>query len=187
MQKKDDSVRGYILCALFAALITIGAQIRIPVPVVPFTLQFLFTTLAGLTLGSRRGAMAVAVYVAAGLAGLPVFSSGGGLGYVLQPSFGYLPGFIVGAWLSGFIAERGGWSFKSGLTASFAGLFAVYLCGMSYCWVLSSYVLNAPVAIGPLVTYGFLLAVPGDAVLCFISAAAAAKLSERSVIVNVRV
>ena len=44
-----------ILCALFAALIAVGAFIKIPVPFVPFTLQLLFTTLAGIVLGPKYG------------------------------------------------------------------------------------------------------------------------------------
>ena len=91
--------RDMVLFALFTALIAIGAFIRIPVPFCPFTLQLLFTTLAGLLLGSRRGAASVAVYVLLGLVGLPVFTSGGGPSYIFQPTFGYLIGFIGGAWL----------------------------------------------------------------------------------------
>ena len=53
---RNSKLRNQILCAIFTALIAIGAFIRIPVPVVPFTLQFLFTTLAGVLLGSRLGA-----------------------------------------------------------------------------------------------------------------------------------
>ena len=67
-----------ILCALFAALIAIGAFLRVPVPLVPFTLQFLFTTLAGLLLGKKAGSAAVWLYVLLGLVGLPIFAEGGG-------------------------------------------------------------------------------------------------------------
>lgn len=98
--------RDLVLFALFTALIAIGAFIRIPVPFCPFTLQLLFTTLAGLLLGSRRGAASVAVYVFLGLIGLPVFTSGGGPSYIFQPTFGYLLGFIGGAGLTGYIAHQ---------------------------------------------------------------------------------
>lgn len=91
---------------MFAVLITVGAYIKVPVPVVPFTLQLLFTTLAGLLLGSRLGATSVVLYIVMGLAGLPVFATGGGLGYVLEPSFGYLVGFAAAAWVTGRIAEK---------------------------------------------------------------------------------
>ena len=89
-----------VLTAMFTALITAGAYIRIPVPVCPFTLQFLFTTLAGIVLGKNKGAAATALYVVLGLAGLPVFTGGGGIGYVLQPTFGYLIGFIAGLFVN---------------------------------------------------------------------------------------
>ena len=60
--------RGIVLCGLFSALIAIGAFLQVPVPFMDyFTLQFLFVTLAGMLLGSRRGSLAVAVYVAVGL------------------------------------------------------------------------------------------------------------------------
>ena len=95
-----------ILCALFAALTAVGAFIKIPVPVVPFTLQLLFTMLAGLLLGGRRGAAAVTAYILMGLLGFPVFAEGGGLGYILKPSFGYLIGFAAAAYLTGCIANK---------------------------------------------------------------------------------
>lgn len=52
-----------VLCAMFVVLITIGAFIKIPVPVVPFTLQYLFTMLAGLLLGAKMGLTSVLVYI----------------------------------------------------------------------------------------------------------------------------
>ena len=72
--------KSMIYCGLFTALIAAGAFIKIPVPVVPFTLQYLFTMLAGLFLGSRRGMISVVAYMLLGLAGLPIFSEGGGSG-----------------------------------------------------------------------------------------------------------
>ena len=83
-----------ILVALFAALIAVGAFIRIPVPLVPFTMQTFFVVLAGMLLGKKLGAASALVYLAIGLIGIPVFTQGGGIGYVLKPSFGYLIGFI---------------------------------------------------------------------------------------------
>lgn len=120
-----------VLFGLFTALIAIGAFIKIPVPVCPFTLQLLFTTLAGLILGSRNGACSVGLYVLLGLAGVPVFTEGGGPSYIFQPTFGYLIGFIAGAWLTGWIFERSGdFSFGKTLFANLAGLLVVYLFGM---------------------------------------------------------
>ncbi len=169
--------REMVLFALFTALTAIGAFIRVPVPVCPFTLQLLFTTLAGLILGSNKGAASVAVYVALGLAGVPVFTQGGGPGYIFQPTFGYLLGFIAGAWLTGKIAETADRiSFARLLLASFAGLLAVYLFGMVYVYIINNYYLNTPIGIWPVVLYCFLLAVPGDICLCIVAAVLAKKL-----------
>ena len=71
--------KSIIYCGLFTALIAVGAFIKIPVPVVPFTLQYLFTMLAGLLLGARLGSLSVFAYMVLGLAGLPIFTEGGGL------------------------------------------------------------------------------------------------------------
>lgn len=169
--------RSLILCALFCALIAVGAFVKIPVPVVPFTLQFLFTTMAGLLLGPRWGTASVLAYVALGLAGLPIFSAGGGIGYLAQPSFGYLISFSVGTFLTARIA----WavpqaSSKRLLGACFTGLGAVYVGGMAYYYVLCNFVIGTPIALGPLVLYCFILAVPGDIALCFASALLAKRL-----------
>ena len=76
MMSKTKSI---VYCGLFTTLIAIGAFIKIPIPVVPFTLQYLFTMMAGLLLGSKLGAMSVALYMLLGLVGLPVFAEGGGI------------------------------------------------------------------------------------------------------------
>lgn len=162
--------RETVFFGLFTALIAVGAFIRIPVPVCPFTLQLLFTTLAGLLLGSRKGALAVALYVALGLAGVPVFTEGGGPSYIFQPTFGYLIGFIAGAWLTGRIREGWGGSFGKVLLANLAGLLIVYLFGMVYVYLINNFYLGTPIGIWPVVLYCFLLAVPGDICLCILAA-----------------
>ena len=160
-----------IYCSLFTALIAAGAFIKIPVPVVPFTLQYLFTMLAGLLLGSKRGTISVVAYMLLGLAGLPIFSEGGGLWYVFKPSFGYIIGFCLGTYVTGRIAEhlKKKTIFRY-LLANLAGLMIVYACGMIYYYVICNYVLNTPIAVGPLFLYCFVLAVPGDTALSVLGA-----------------
>lgn len=102
------SVRDMTFAALFAILVGVGANIRIPFPLVPLTLQTFVVFLTGLLLGSRRGALALTLYMALGLLGLPVFAGGGGFHNVLAPSFGFIVGFIPAAWLTGRIAEHRG-------------------------------------------------------------------------------
>ncbi|MBT3345922.1 MAG: biotin transporter BioY [Gemmatimonadetes bacterium] len=112
-----------------AALTAVAAHLRIPLPYVPLTLQPAVVCLAGLWLGSRAGAMSQLVYVIVGLVGFPVFAKGGGPQYVLEPSFGYLIGFIPGAFTVGYIAG-GRDTFRRTLLAVGAGLLVIYLVGV---------------------------------------------------------
>lgn len=175
--KWEFTVRDMAMCALFTTLTAVGAFIKIPVPVVPFTLQFLFTMLAGLFLGSKKGAVSVAVYVLLGLAGVPVFAEGGGFWYILKPSFGYLIGFIIATYVTGKITENMK-KLTAGkiLGANFMGLFTVYGIGMVYYYVICNYIIDTPIGLWPLFLYCFLLAVPGDICLCILGAFLAKRL-----------
>lgn len=169
-KKVFSSPKSLILGGMFSALIAVGAFIKIPIPVVPFTLQFLFTTLAGLLLGSKLGAISVGVYIAIGLLGIPVFAQGGGLGYIFQPTFGYIIGFCIGTYVTGLIVEKVvNPSFKRVLVANFAGLALVYLFGMIYYYIIANYYINSPISVWSLILYCFILAVPGDIAICFAS------------------
>ncbi len=99
----------YILCGLFAALMAIMAQVSIPIPFspVPITGQTFGVFLVGGILGSRRGAVAVLVYILMGAVGMPVFHHAqGGIHIVLGPTGGYLWGFVLGVYLLGKVVER---------------------------------------------------------------------------------
>ena len=103
---KKLSTVSMVLCGMFAALVAIGAFIQIPVPYMDyFTLQFFFVLLAGLILGADKGAISVGCYVLLGLVGVPIFAAGGGIGYIFRPSFGYLVGFIVSAYVTGKVTR----------------------------------------------------------------------------------
>ena len=163
--KMKIQISDLVMCALFTALVAIGAFLKIPLPGIPFTLQTLFIMLAGLLLGKKRAAIACGVYVLLGLVGLPIFTQGGGIGYVLKPTFGYLLGFILGAWLIGAIAERGGDgvpSWKQMTVACGAGLFVIYLFGTVYYYLLATLYLNKAVAIWPMLVSCVLTTLPGD-------------------------
>lgn len=172
-QKKERplSTREMILCALFTALIAAGAFIRIPVPVIPFTLQTLFVMLAGTILGSKLGAVSSGLYLVLGLVGLPIFTKGGGLFYIVQPTFGYILGFVAGAWLAGWIVEHASSpGFKVFLAAGLACLAMVYLLGTIYYYCIIRFYLGQSIAIGTLLLYCFLTTISGDLVLCVLSA-----------------
>lgn len=174
---KKMSIHSIVLCALFAALITVGTFIRIPVPPVPFTLQTLFVILAGLVLGAKLGTVSVLVYIALGLAGFPIFSSGaGGIGYVLMPTFGYMIGFVAGAAAAGKIAAAPNASYRRYLGASFAAMGIIYVCGMAYYYLMQTLYFDKTVELGTFIKSFFLLTAPKDIVTCFVLAAAAGRL-----------
>ncbi len=175
--KKGGKAQALVYCGIFTALIAVGAFLKVPVPVVPFTLQFLFTMLAGLLLGSRLGAVSVGVYMFLGLAGLPIFTEGGGIWYLLKPSFGYIIGFCIGAYVTGKMVERARkLTVARYLLANFTGLAIVYGMGMVYYYVICNYVIGTPIGLWPLFLYCFLMAVPGDICLCILAAFLAKRL-----------
>ena len=181
MENKNEkilSTRGMVLCAMFTALIAIGAFLRIQLPIspVPYTLQFLFVNLAGILLGRRRGLIAVGLYIILGLAGVPIFSTGGGFEYIFRPTFGYILGFALGAWLAGSISERGTNSMKTYLIAGFATFIAVFALGLIYCYFISNFYLATPIGVKKLLVTGFLYFVPVDVFFVIVSALLAKRL-----------
>ena len=149
--------RKLTLCALFAALIAIGTHIKIPTPLLPLTFQTLFVVLSGLVLGGRYGALSVCVYVVAGVMGLPVFT-----GSALNPTFGYIVGFIPGAWLSGYIAERFKPCFMTWTLGAVAGIAVIYAVGIPYYYVMSKYYIGNEIGAKTLLLYFVLMPIPGD-------------------------
>ncbi len=100
-------VRQLVLVVGGAAFVGLSAQIAIPLPFtpVPLTLQTFAVLLTGAALGSMRGALSMALYAVVGMVGVPWFAQGAS-GYS-APSFGYILGFIVAAFIVGRIAEHG--------------------------------------------------------------------------------
>lgn len=156
-----NQTRFLALAALFAALTAVGAFLRIPLGALSLTLQFLFTALAGVTLGAKWGAVSQGVYVALGLVGLPIFTQGGGVSYLLQPSFGFLLGLIPAAAVIGALAgERG--ERRRVVPACLAGLAVLYLVGLPYMGLILNVYLGKGVPVWTVVQTGMLVYLPGD-------------------------
>ena len=93
--------------ALFAAIICVGGFIRIPVGVIPIVLQNVLCILCGVLMGGFKSAFPAALFLLAGLTGLPVYSGGtGGIAVWLGPTGGFLPGYLLGALTAGLIAGK---------------------------------------------------------------------------------
>jgi biotin transport system substrate-specific component len=106
-RKRRRTSTDLALIAGFAALIAVSSVIAVPIGAAPITLQTFSVLLAGAVLGASRGFLAVLLYLAIGLVGLPVFAGGmAGLAPFAGPTVGYLLGMPFAAWLTGFIVER---------------------------------------------------------------------------------
>ena len=146
--------RYLILAAVFAVLTALGTWIRIPMPVSSFTLQTFFCAMAGLLLGSRWGAVSMAVYLLLGLVGLPVFTVGGGVAAFLTPTGGFLLGLIPMAWIAGRVKKR--------LPACLLGLLALYAVGLPWMHIMVTVYLQKPWEIWQTLVYGMLIFLPWD-------------------------
>lgn len=135
-----------VYSGMFAVLMMIGANITAFVPFlvvgsVPITLQTFFAILAGLILGSRRGALAMTVYMFIGLAGAPVFARfGGGFGSIISPTFGFIVSYILVAFIVGKIVEKNG-KLHGYIIAALVGMTVNYLIGTN--WMYFAYKLWA--------------------------------------------
>lgn len=117
------------------------ARLSIPLPgtPVPLTVQNLGVLLVGLALGSRRGFLALALYLAEGASGLPVFSSAlsGGFMQLLGPSGGYLIAYPFVAGLTGYIFEHGNPTFARAAWACVAGEIVLFTGGIAQLYILT--------------------------------------------------
>jgi biotin transport system substrate-specific component len=167
-----------ILSAMFTALMVVGAYIKIPLGVVDITFQPFFCAFAGIILGARLGALSQALYMLLGLVGLPVFSKGGGPSYIFTPSFGFLLGFIAGAYVIGKVSELlKEMNFKNALISVMSGLFTLNLIGVPYMFVILRFLKNKPdFTFMSAVSLGFTPFFVKDIILFIVVAAVACQL-----------
>lgn len=116
------------------ALMTLAAKTQVPFWPVPMTLHTLAVMGFAVAFGPRMACAIFIAYLATGAAGLPVFSGsperGIGLAYMIGPTGGYLAGFLVASWLTGWLAQNG--TLLRRLFAMLAGLVVVYAFGMAW-------------------------------------------------------
>lgn len=176
----EMKTRDLTLIPIFAALTAIGAFIKIPIPIVPFTVQYFFCALGSILLGAKIGALAQIIYVLVGLLGIPVFTQGGGPSYVFQPTFGYLIGFIFGAYIIGKITENlKSINIKNLFLAGILGLLVIYLFGVSYMYVIYNFYLGDAMSLLSAVSVGAIAFLPSDLLLTFIIAFVGSKVCTR--------
>ncbi len=128
-----EKLRWMVLASLMAALTAVGAYIHVPIGPVPIVLSTLFVLLSGLLLGSRWGLASMCLYLLVGAIGIPVFAGGkGGIAHFLGPTGGYLFGYVLASWLTGFIAERSRGILILEILSVLMGSLAIYSLGVPW-------------------------------------------------------
>jgi len=142
-----DAARQVALVVGGSLVVALCARISIPIPgtPVPLTVQNFGVLLVGLMLGSRRGFAALALYLAEGAMGLPVFSptGPGGIAQLLGPTGGFLLAYPLVAGLAGFIMERGRKTFARAATGGLLAEIVLFTSGLAWLAVLTHSVAQA--------------------------------------------
>jgi biotin transport system substrate-specific component len=166
------------MIALFTSLTAVGGMINIPFVPIPVTLQTFFVYLAGDLLGHRKAVYSQVLYIYIGLIGLPVFTRGGGLGYVAQPTFGYLLGFPLAAGIIGFLLERSkrSNSLREYIFANTFGALIILTIGVIYLYMCTNFIKDEALSWNSAIIIGALYFLPFDAVKVVISGEVARRL-----------
>lgn len=151
------ALRALLLIAFGSLLLTVSAKLNVPMWPVPMTMQTFVVLLLGLAYGWPLGAATVAVYLAQGAIGLPVFAGGGGLAYLAGTTGGYLVGFFVAAAVMGLLAERG-WGRGAFTTLAAMLIGTALILGLGVAWLAWLIGVERALVLG---LYPFL---PGEAV-----------------------
>ena len=133
-------LRDILLITVGSLFVAVLAQVVIPLPFtpVPITGQTFGVLLVGAALGSNRGAISLALYLAMGAFGLPFFAGGAhGPDIIIGATGGYLIGFVIAAYVIGLLAERGlERSVRTSFIPFLVGTVIIYACGVTWLAIL---------------------------------------------------
>lgn len=143
------------------ALMILSTFVKIPFQPVPITLQPFIALLIPMIFGVKISFTGIFLYLLLGLLGLPIFANGGGLSYFLQPTFGYLVGFLFAAIPIGFFSNKIK-GFKGKFIGGIIGLFLIYALGVLYLYYNINYIQNKTFTLSTALKVGFFLPVGFD-------------------------
>ena len=173
------------LSALFIALMSLsGTILKIPMPPpIPYiSMQFFFSMLSGIFLGPKYGPISMIIYMILGLIGLPVFTSGGGIHYILMPSFGYVLGFIISSFVTATACKisykrESELKFKYIFIGCLFAMICVYICGVSYLYIIRNFYSSDNISIIKAIQIGMLIFIVQDTIWCIIASAFSISMS----------
>lgn len=181
--KTKNRTRRLVYIAIFIALIIVGAFIKFPVGIVPVSMQCAFCILCALILGAKDGTVAILIYLAMGLVGIPIFTAGGGFSYVLQPTFGYLLGYIfaipAGALIARGVRNTPNPKLRRLLLGAFTALAIVYFVGVMYMYLMLNFYVGNEIEIGKAWLTGCAIFLPTDCMWCVVGSLVAWRILPR--------
>ncbi|MGA1862878.1 biotin transporter BioY [Deferribacter thermophilus] len=166
-----------VFSALITAFLAVSAFIKIPLEPVPLTLQPFVVLLMPMIFGIKPAFIGGLVYLILGLIGLPIFAHGGGIGYVLQPTFGYLVGFVLASIPIGYFAKYKKLFFY--FLGGAVGLIVIYGLGVSYLYLNLNYIQHKAIAFKKILYIGFFTPLPFDIIKLIVASVIAYKVKDR--------
>lgn len=168
-----------ILCGLFCSLMAVSSYIRIPLPTMPVTLQLLTCLTTGLLCGWKTALITMGAYITMGLLGLPVFTMGGGLNYLLKPNFGFIIGFLPASIIAGAIS--GGYkkqnNFAKLFLSALLGAVVLHVIGFNYFYFMSNFI-GMPFSYFDCIMACTIVFLPTDILWCALASLITLKLSK---------
>lgn len=168
-----------VFSALFVALIAVGAQIKVPIGPIPFTLQVPMVLLCGMMLGRKMGLLTILTYIGIGLIGIPVFAGASGLGSLVSPTFGFVLGFIPGIVI---VALGGTRNITRMMTFAILGMLVIFLFGVLYFAFVMSVIIGTPMSFVEILMIAVVPFLVKDIILTVLTVLFAKTLTKRGLV-----
>lgn len=168
------SIQLFSRMALFLALMILSAyiQITLPTPFMPMhiTMQLFTAILCGFCLSGKYAFLCMLTYILIGLFGFPVFASGGGLQYIMKPTFGFVLGFLACSTICAVTYKRKSpISLKEYVLVGLTGLIGFYITGNAYYYFSFPILMNTHIPLWLSLTNGFMVSIIPDILICFLA------------------
>lgn len=165
------SIQLFSRTALFLALMIVSAYIQISLPT-PFvtmhvTMQIFTAILCGFCLPIKYTFFCMLTYILMGLIGFPVFASGGGIHYIMKPTFGFVIGFLVCGLICSIQSKRKSpQTMKNYFLIGLEGLISFYIIGNIYYYFSFPILMNTHIPLWLAFVNGFLVSIVPDLLIC---------------------
>ncbi|HOO96256.1 MAG TPA: biotin transporter BioY [Caldisericia bacterium] len=180
MTGNDYSARNIALGGMFIALMSVAAWVKIDTGIISITFQLIVAVISGIVLGPKIGPLSMVAYMFLGLAGLPIFTSGGGIGYFAQPSMGFIMSFPATSYVAAVFWNNLWWR---RILAILLSIVVSYAIGIAWMLVWSITIGETILTFWGIMTswgFAFLLKDIGLGVVLFITAFTLDKLLPKS-------